>query len=285
MKKYYHLSSSSIEKSDIFLEEEDFIQGVNDLALCILNYDIGLLGYCLMSNHFHFIMKGEKDACHDFAIEFKKRCSMRMRTHRMEVKGLQHVEIQVNELDTQEYLEHAIAYVLRNPLAARILVMPHHYKWSSAGIYFKGKGHAEGVRLHEMTERGRRRLLKSKIQVPDSYVVDNDGMIRPECFVDYKEVENIFKHPSRLLILLAKKLEADVEIKFGLADKLTYSDHELCTLTNKLIVAEFQVADIALLTKEQRIRLCFLLKRNYGASAKQISRITRIDQEIVKTIM
>ena len=135
IKRYYHICSKGLEKNIIFLDREDFISGVNDIALCRLKFDVVILCFCLMSNHFHFILYGTEEAGHGFVQEYKRRCGMRMRQKRMEVNALHELSVSINEISNMEYLENAIAYVLRNPLAAEMIMMPYHYKWSSADSY------------------------------------------------------------------------------------------------------------------------------------------------------
>lgn len=285
MKEYYHVSSHGLERNLIFKSEKDFITGVNDLAICLLKFNVRLLCYCLMDNHFHLILEGLQSECTSLVLEYKRICAMRMRYNAGEVNALQNVDIQFNRIDNNDYLESAIAYVLRNPLAARIIMMPHHYPWSSADIYFKGSRREHGIKLNDMPERKRYRILKSKARVPDNYLIDEQGMILPECFVDTKEVEDIFKHPSRLMLLLAKKIEAELEIAIGITQRITHSDSAIKTMTLELIHDIFHVKSINQLTMEQKIRLCPMMKRNFCASNKQIARITRLPLEIVMTIV
>ena len=63
MKKYYHVCSLGLEKNLLFSDDQDFVTGVNDIAISLLKFDIKLICYCLMSNHFHFILYGEKQVC------------------------------------------------------------------------------------------------------------------------------------------------------------------------------------------------------------------------------
>ena len=145
----------------------------------------------------------------------------------MEVNALHNLVITVNEIDNSEYLENAIAYVLRNPLAAKINIMPYHYQWSSADLYFRGSVQSMGYLINNLPERKRYRILKTRIDLPSHYMVDERGMILPECFVDKELTEKIFRHPSRLMLLLAKRIESDIELKFGVAERVSFSDSEL----------------------------------------------------------
>ena len=209
---------------------------------------------------------------------------MRMRIRDGEVKGLTNASLQINRIDSHEYLMNAIAYVLRNPLAARIMIMPYHYRWSSAASYFRNSREC-GKGLNEMSLRKRITILQSKQPVPDHYAVDNKGMIIMECFIDTRQVEDIFGHPSKLMFLLARKLETEVELKLGLADMVSVSDEELMTLTLALIKEEYGVQSLSQLTTEQRIGLCLQMKRNFRASDKQIARALRLGLDIVTKVV
>lgn len=285
MKQYYHICSQGLEKGLIFSCEEDFISGVNDIAVCILKFDVIIVCYCLMSNHFHFILYGERQACCEFAAEYKRRCGIRLRLSRLEVNALGNLQLSINEIKDGEYLENAIAYVLRNPLAARINVMPHHYAWSTANIYFRGDSVLDGTPVNELSERKRHRILKTKVILPDHYMVNDKGMILPESFVDPKPLETIFRHPSRLMFALARKVEPEVELEFGIADRVSYTDAELKSLINEFIATEFGVSGMSALSIEQKLRLCTVMRRNFNASVKQISRITRLDPDVVSRLV
>ena len=142
-----------------------------------------------------------------------------------------------------------------------------------------------GEKLNEMSERRRFRITKSRISLPDHYMVDEEGMIMPSCYVDVKTVEDIFRHPSRLMLLLAKKVENDVEIRLGAADDVNMTDQEVLTHMNELIRKEFKADSINRISMDQRLKLCLLLKRNCRAGLKQIARLTRLDPELVARIV
>ena len=203
----------------------------------------------------------------------------------MEVNALSNLQLSINEISDAEYLENAIAYVLRNPLAARINIMPYHYMWSSVGIYFKGETPAGGTPVNNLSERKRNRMLRTKLSLPDDYRVNESGMILPESFVDPKFTEAIFRHPSRLMFALAKKVEIEVELKFGIADQVSYTDAEMKSLINEFINVEFGARGISNLSNQQKLKLCSMMKRNYNASVKQICRITKLDPEIVSKLV
>ena len=78
-KGYFHVSSHGLETNDIFKSRQDFIRGMNDIALSVLEYDVCILAFCLMSNHFHFVLYGTLEECRRFAEEYKRRCGLKFR--------------------------------------------------------------------------------------------------------------------------------------------------------------------------------------------------------------
>lgn len=284
-KSYFHISSHGLESNDIFRSRPDFIQGMNDIALCVLGYDVWILAFCLMSNHFHFVLYGHREECVRFANEYKRKCAMRMRSRFGDVKGMKDVSLWINEIDSEEYLGNVIAYVLRNPISAGLFMMPYHYPWSSISLYFRGEQLMRGEKLNDMGIRKRRRILCSHQSVPDTYIIDEHGMILPSCYVKSEIVEKLFRHPARLMVSLARKVENDVEVRLGISKQVTFTDQELLTQMGRLVELEFGKRSIYQLTMDERIRLCLLLKRNFGANVKQISRVTRLSPEIVSRVV
>ena len=284
-KGYFHVSSHGLETNDIFKSRQDFIRGMNDIALCVLGYDVCILAFCLMSNHFHFVLYGTLEECRRFAEEYKRRCGMRMRLVCGEVKGLKDVSVQIDMIDNLEYLENAIAYVLRNPLAGGVFMMPYHYEWSSLPLYFRGVYQPSGMRLNDLSVRKRLNVLRSHQAVPDTYMIDDRGMILQRCYVSVEMVEDIFRHPARLMMAVARKIENDVEVRSGIAQSISMTDQELLTQMNELIRLEFGCGSLYQLPMKDRVKLCALLKRNFGAGAKQIARVTRLSPEIVERVV
>lgn len=286
MKNYYHVSSKALEKNVMFRTRGDFVAAMNDVAMCSLRFDVQILCFCLMSNHVHFVLKGTYSECYAFIAEFKRICSLRMHIANREFGGLRDVGVQFDLLDTLEYRENAIAYVLRNPLAARIIAMPYFYEWSSVSAYFRGGRPVNGLSLSQLSLRKRREVLRSRYDtVPDSFVLADQGYVEPCCYIAAEEVEKIFRHPSRLLIALGKKIENEFEIMTGASQRICVTDAELRSQMGDLIRAEFGVASLSQLSADDRLRLCLLLKRNFNASVKQIARVLRLSQTVVAAVL
>ena len=286
MKCHYHISSRALKKNDIFQSREDFVTGMNDIALCSRKFDVRILCFCLMSNHFHFVLYGEYVDCFAFMQEFKRMCAVRMRNARGEVTAMKNVDMQFDEIDSKEYLENAIGYVLRNPLAARMMYMPYFYEWSSVASYFRTSSHIPGIPLDQISLRKRREILKTRHDsVPGTFVLSDQGYVHPACYVDHEEVENLFGHPSRLMMILAKRVENEFEIMTGASGRISMNDAELKSQITELVHHEFGVTSMSQLSADDRLRLCLLVRRNFNASVKQIARVLRLSQDVVASVL
>ena len=152
---YYHLCTEGLSETVMFRDNEDYVTGINYLAVCqialnqtalnqiapnqIAPNQIEIIAFCLMSNHLHIVAKGENAILKKFIISFKRRYSMWLARKYNEHKILHRTAFTIKEIGSTEYLKQVIAYVLRNPIAAGINVSPFQYKWSSASCYFRQK--------------------------------------------------------------------------------------------------------------------------------------------------
>lgn len=284
-REYYHVCSEGLEKRMIFRNRREFIMGINYVALCHLKCNVRILCFCLMGNHFHFILSGSYQECWKFGNEYKRMCGMMMKRTQESDAGMKDVELQVKEITNMSYLEYAIAYVLRNPVVAGFRIMPHQYEWGSGDMYFRSSYIASGRRADSFSIKELSRLLNSNIKIPGHYIIDESGIISPLNYIDYKAVEDIFKHPSRLLGLLSAKKETEFEIFMGVADNYTPDIEELKDSVRELIRVEFGVKAVSQLSMEQKVLLCGLMRRNFRASRKQIALITRLNMETINKVV
>ena len=71
----------------------------------------------------------------------------------------------------------------------------------------------------------------------------------------------------------------------GITSQVTMTDQEVMTQMNALIRLEFDKNSIFQLSMVERMKLCLLLKRNFGAGVKQIARLTRLSPEVVEKVV
>lgn len=95
--------------------------------------------------------------------------------------------------------------------------------------YFRNSQLQSTEKVNELGVRKRQRILHSHQSVPDTYMVDSQGMILPSCYENADMVEKIFRHPARLMMSIARKVEQDVEVCMGITSQVTMTDQEVMT--------------------------------------------------------
>ena len=77
---------------------------------------------------------------------------------------------------SEESAERAIAYIQMNCVAANICLHPSDYPWGTGNAFFKVKL-AKGTPINHISKREQIRLLHSKVDLPSSYLLGEDGYI------------------------------------------------------------------------------------------------------------
>ena len=144
--------------------------------------------------------------------------------------GIRGADVCMKLIEDTEYLKRAIGYVLRNPLSAGLKILPIHYEWSSASLYFRSPAQTDFRNLRTvgaLSYREKRNLLHSQTNELDTYTITPEGMIGPESYVAVQAVEELFYSPARLMYFISSKENMEVEIRSGILHKARYTDDEL----------------------------------------------------------
>lgn len=284
--QYWHVCTEGLEKNLIFRDRSGYIAGMNAIPVYVLSYNVRMLCFCLMSNHVHFVISGHEDDSVKFIRHYKKRLAEIAGTGGDDVRT---AGICMKRIGDADYLMRAIGYVLRNPVNAGQRIMPTHYEWCSAGLYFRGYHEAfpVGRTVVSLSYRERRRLLGSHVEVPGHFTLSHEGMIYPECYVDIDAVERLFQNPGRLLYRLSRNDDAELELDMtsDILRKVQYRDAELAGSVLGICREEFRCGSMRDLTVEQRYILAGILRKRYGTGFRQAARLTGTDPAVLKKIL
>ena len=130
--KYFHIYNRGIDSCQIFKKSRDFHLFIQLFKKHFEN-SITLLAYCLISNHFHFVVRVPSDPkkasqalsnlCNAYAKSFNKTYN---RTGSLFEKPFRRIE-----LDSELYLKRLILYVHLNPLKHKVFESFENYPYSS----------------------------------------------------------------------------------------------------------------------------------------------------------
>ena len=118
-------------KQPIFVDNVDRTRFLMILAIALVKFGAECFAYCLMGNHFHLVVHTPRaniaDVMHHIDGLYAQYVNWRHHTtgHLWDgpYKGI--------VIDDTAYLRDAIAYVLRNPVAAGLVTDAAHWPWSS----------------------------------------------------------------------------------------------------------------------------------------------------------
>ena len=280
MKPCFQISSNKLTKELLFRDEEDYIYGINTLALILLLFpDVTVYAFVLMSNHIHLVLGGPKERCEAYYDAVMHRLSLMLR-RKYGLSGIVPYGPKNRTTVTVKGLEHFIIevlYTLRNPFKAKICY-PGDYPWSSVGMYFSRRGQMTGRKASTFTARELRRILKTNIRIPGNWEITDSGMIVPN-FIAWKAVEKAFDNvEATFLSRLMEPVENRHNQLSGLPMELKFSDQELAARVRAICQNELNVKDHRQLSRKELLRLCRTLSIRFGSSPEQLQRVVGVDK-------
>ncbi len=128
---FFHLAARSVDGANVFREANDRLILLALLHGVVQRYDWRCQSYCLMTNHFHLIVRtmrptlsrGMQALCGTYGLRFNKRyerCGHLFGGRFMSVA-----------ITSDEHLLEAHRYVARNPVRAGLCARPSDWRWSS----------------------------------------------------------------------------------------------------------------------------------------------------------
>ena len=133
----HHITQRGNYRQDVFDNQENYRQYCEWIDEYAQEKSLEILGYCLMSNHVHFIVipKEEKDLSEIFKI-VHMRYSHYINRQRSSKGHLWQGRFYSCILD-DSHLYRAIRYVENNPVRAKVVKKAWEYEWSSAKDHAK----------------------------------------------------------------------------------------------------------------------------------------------------
>jgi putative transposase len=134
----HHLTQRGLDRQDVFFSDTDYEVYLALVLTTAERFGTDLLGYCLMSNHVHWVVTPQRpeglartfgEAHGRYAAYVNAKCSRSGHFWQNRFFSC--------ALD-RSHLWMALRYVERNPVRARMVACASDYKWSSAGAHTGG---------------------------------------------------------------------------------------------------------------------------------------------------
>ena len=281
----YLVTTDHLEECIWFRDEEDFKAGMNAVAVLACIFHINILAFILMSNHVHFLLECTLAEAQAFINAFKRYHSRYMSCKYGIREMLRKNPVDIERVDlSEESAERAIAYIQMNCVAANICLNPSDYPWGTGNAFFKVKL-AKGTPINHISKREQIRLLHSKVDLPSSYLLGEDGYILPESYVSVRFVESLFRNPGRMNFFLQNSSKAKQRLDASNPNLPAFKDQVIAAGVKDLCHALFHKRDLSDLTPAQQAEILKQIRYRFSSHIQQMARITGIPyNQVVKLL-
>lgn len=269
----------------IFHNEQEFKIAMNLVALlAVIEPRVKILTFEIMSNHMHFALCGERECI----LDWFDRLVMVMKTNPDLVESKHSIatlKAKVIPVDGLENLRNVIAYINRNGFVVDYGCTPYSYPWGANRFFFNSEAKARyDISKTKATMRCKRKMFHSNLtdNISDIYVVDD--YVSPLCFCKIELAESFFRSAQHYFAKISRSVESSATIAKEIGESLYYLDTELYSIIAKKCSKEFGNNSPSQLPSTSKIAVAKTMRFEYNASAKQISRILKMDIGAVRRL-
>lgn len=157
----YHIINRANARARMFNTEKEYKQFEQILKEGQERYDMRILAYCIMPNHWHLVLYPKKDGDLSLFMGWITNTHTRRWHTAHKSIGSGHLyqgRYKSFPVETDTYLLQLIRYVERNPLRAKLVRKAENWQWSS--LWRREHGTAKDKKL----------ISKWPIEIPDDYL-------------------------------------------------------------------------------------------------------------------
>lgn len=283
--KYYFVTTKHLKDSVWFRDEDDFKVCMNAVALIACLTSVTVLAFVLMSNHVHFLIRCLPMDVDYFINELKRHYSRYVRNKYGIKESLRRNSVHIVEIDSEgESLEKTIAYIQMNPVVAGICLYPNQYRWGTGNCFFS-EVPPTGDPFGGLNRLRQKRLVHSKKQVPDNYLVCKDNYILPESYVDVESVEKIYRTPKRLSYF--QNISSKIKQKLDMEETVSphFQDQVILSALGDLMRALFRKDTLTALNEEEKGELLKQIKYRFSSNIHQMARVVGLEYDEVVLLL
>jgi len=128
--EYYHVYNRGTNKNRIFLSDENYLFLLKRVKEAVAKFNIAVIAYCLMPNHYHFLLRQNSDlSISDFMQFIFNSYSKAFNVVYNRSGTLFEGPFQRIHIDKEAYLLHLCRYIHRNPIDAEKPLVSNLLDW------------------------------------------------------------------------------------------------------------------------------------------------------------
>ena len=134
----YHVFQRGNNRECLFNKDETKGMLIHIIKEFKVKFDFNLLGFVIMDNHYHFLIKVNKDPLDEIMFNINNVFAHYLNKTSGRSGHVYGTRYKSEYVDTDNYLLWLLRYIHRNPIRAKIVAKVDDYKWSSHYFYKKG---------------------------------------------------------------------------------------------------------------------------------------------------
>ena len=280
----YHLWTSE-NFEIIFRNADEFRIGMGIMAIaakCFL--DVRIITFELMTNHLHIMAAGDESRLGQM-LELIKKLLMRMAGDAGRTIDWGAFKAGIRHLNDITDARNVLIYDNRNGFLVHDNYTPFSYPWGSNFCYFNPDAKK---RFQESSVPS---TIKDRRSVFHSHISDGiqglrllDGCFSPFSFCDIEAGESLFRDAVHYFYMLGRNIESNKEIAKEIGESISYTENELYAAISARCRSEYGTANPAQIPVDAKIATAKVMRYEYNATLKQIQRMLRLEQGILKSI-
>ncbi|MBN1781521.1 transposase [bacterium] len=129
---YYHVFNRGVFREKVFIHEEHYLYALSLLRKNLKRFKLTLIAYCLMPNHYHFLIRPEQDHVLSKCIGYTFNAYSQSVNKGLKRNGpLFQGPFKAKLIDRQEVLMHLCRYIHLNPVEAGLTSKPEEWPFSN----------------------------------------------------------------------------------------------------------------------------------------------------------
>lgn len=128
---FYHITSRGNARQNIFKSKRDYIEFLNILSDNLKRYNWECYAYCLMSNHYHLLIKTLDPNLSQGMRQLNGVYTQKFNYLHKTVGHVFQGRYKAILVDEDKYFYELVRYIVLNPVKARMVKNPDNYQWSS----------------------------------------------------------------------------------------------------------------------------------------------------------
>ena len=129
---YYHLFNRGCNKEPLFNSEADYYELLNRIKNSDHRFYVNIISYCLMPNHYHFLVQQKTDCPVTKWIRFIFNGYVQYYNQKYERSGtLFESRVKPKLITDNNYLLRVVLYIHLNPVLAKLVSKPEDWEFSN----------------------------------------------------------------------------------------------------------------------------------------------------------